>query len=400
MAHARLWSGNESLNRRVAGRAVERLEPFGESADLAFALFVLGRQLIERGEVDEAEPLLRRARGIAGRVGDRRTETNATISLGWTLQARRRGEETVRLFDEALEAARSAGDLSLLLDALEAVLSAAIEVKGDYSRAETLCREAIQIAKRSGNLQKLARTQLNLAYLLGEMGRLEEATAPLEVSLAAATEVGDPTVIGSINGVIAMHRCLQGRLDDAQRAFEARQVVFDGAKLGPITYVEEFDGLILGYLASGRGYDLEAAEALAAANRRVSDARLSVWEGQILLFECIRAFVRLGRLEEATVVRGRLAGLALANVPPRAFLAWADGLLDPDPGRARDLLAEAAARLEALGRRVDLGRCLLDLAAAEERLGNKAGQLVERGRGLLNACGAMLFLGHPEGGTD
>jgi hypothetical protein len=379
---------------------VERLEPFGESADLAFALFVLGRQLIERGEVDEAEPLLRRARRIAGRVGDRRTETNATISLGWTLQARRRGEETVRLFDEALEAARAAGDLSLLLDALEAVLSAAIEVQGDYPRAETLCREAIEIAKRSGNLQKLARTQLNLAYLLGEMGRLEEASEPLEVSLAAATEVGDPTVIGSINGVIAMHRCLQGRLDDAQRAFEARQVVFDGAKLGPITYVEEFDGLILGYLASGRGRDLEAAEALVAANHRVSDARLSVWEGQILLFECVRALVRLGRLEEATVVRGRLAELALANVPPRAFLAWADGLLDPDPGRARDRLAEAAARLEALGRRVDLGRCLLDLAATEERLGNEAGQLVERGRGLLEACGAMLFLRDREGGTE
>ncbi len=379
MAHARLWSGNESLNRRVARRAVERLEPFGESADLAFALFVLGRQLIERGEVDEAEPLLRRARAIAGRAGDRRTETNATISLGWTLQARRQGEATLRLFDEALEAARAAGDLSLLLDALEAVLSAAIEVKGDYPRAEALCREAIEIAKRSGNLQKLARTQLNLAYLLGEMGRLDEATEPLEVSLAAATEVGDPTVIGSINGVIAIHRCLQGRLEDAQRAFEARRAVFEGANLGPIAYVEEFDGLILGYLASGRGRDLEAAEALVAANRRVSDARLSVWEGQILLFECVRALVRLGRLEEATVARDRLAGLAMSNIPPRAFLAWADGLLEPDPVRDRDLLAEAAARFEALGRPVDLGRCLLDLAAAEERLGNESDQLVERG---------------------
>jgi predicted nucleic acid-binding protein len=40
------------------------------------------------------------------------------------------------------------------------------------------------------------------------------------VSLAAASEVGDPTVIGSINGVIAIQRCLQGRLEDAQGAFE------------------------------------------------------------------------------------------------------------------------------------------------------------------------------------
>jgi hypothetical protein len=54
----------------------------------------------------------------------------------------------------------------------------------------------------------------------------------------------------------------------------------------------------------------------------------------------------------------------------------------------------------ALDRRVDLGRCLLDLAAAEERLGNESGQLVERGRGFLAACGAMLFLRDREGGSE
>ena len=199
-------------------------------------------------------------------------------------------------------------------------------------------------------------------------------------------------MIGSLHGVIAVHRCMQGRLDEAQQAFETRRVVLQEAKLGPITYVEEFDGLIAGYLATGRDRDVEAAEVLATANRHVSDARLSVWEGQVLLFECVRALVRLGRDGEAQAVRDRLAQLAASNVPPRAFLAWADGLLEPDPILARDHLAEAVARFETLGRRVDLGRCLLDLAEVEEQPENENGRLVERGWGLLESCGARLFL--------
>jgi len=392
IAHACLWAGNARATRRLAKRAVDRLEPLGESPDLAFALFVLGRHLIERGEVDHAEPRLRRALEIAGRVGDRPTEANAAISLGWTLQARRRGDETVRLFDDALAVARAAGDLALLLDALEAVLSAAIEVSGDYPRAEALCREAVKVAQRSGNLQKLGRAQINLGYLLGELGRLEEASEPLAAAMDSATAVGDPTIVASVHGEIAMHRCMQGRLDEADAAFAARRAIFRQAKLGSIAYVEEFDGLIAGLLAAGRGRHGEAAEILVDANRRVSDARLSVWEGQVLLFECVRALVRLGRDAEAIAVRSRLAQLASSNVPPRAFLAWVDGLLEPDPGRARDHLAEAVVRFEALGRRIDLGRCLLDRAAAERRLGNEAAALTARGRALLEACGARLFL--------
>lgn len=392
IAHACLWSGNEGATRRIARRAVDRLEPIGESVDLGFALFVLGRHLIERGDVDRAEPLLRRAKAIAGRVGDRSTEANAAISLGWTLNARRRGDETVPLFDEALAVARGAGDLALLLDALEAVLSAAIEIQGDYPRAERLCREAVGVARRAGNLQKLARAQINLGYLLGEQGRLAEADEPLEASMAAATAVGDPTMIASVHGVVAVHRCLQGRLDEAQAAFEARRATFTQAQLGKITYVEEFDGLIGSYLAIGRGRDGEAADILTEANRRVSDERLSVWEGQILLLECIKVLVRLGRAAEAVAVRDRLALLASSNVPPRAFLAWADGLLASDPATALDRLEEAVARFEALGRRIDMGRSLLDVADTEGRLGIDARPAMVRGQAILEACGAQLFL--------
>jgi class 3 adenylate cyclase/tetratricopeptide (TPR) repeat protein len=391
IAHACLWSGDAPATRRRARRAVRRLDPLGETPDLAFALFVLGRQVIEHGEVAAAEPLLRRAQAIAGRVGDRGTEANAMISLGWALHARRRGEETVRLFDEALDVARDTGDLGLVLGALEAVLSAAIEVTGDYARAERLCREAGEVARRSGNLHGVARASLNLGYLMVEVGRLDEAETSLQAASEAASGPGDPTIVASIEGERAIMHGRRGELTEAQRALDARRAVVQAANLDSVPYLEEFDGLIGAYIAMGHGRHEEAAEILVEASGRVSDARLSVWLGQALLFEGVRVLVGLGRPAEAGGVRDRLQRLATSNVPPRAYLAWADGLLAADPMLARAHLGEAVARFEALGRRVDLARCLADLARVTEDLGEDPGPTRERARGILEACGAGLF---------
>jgi hypothetical protein len=223
------------------------------------------------------------------------------------------------------------------------------------------------------------------------MGRLDAADASLQAAFEAASRIGDPTIIASIQGELAIMHGLRGELVEAQQAFDARRAVFQAAKLGSIMYLEEFDGLIAAYIAMGDGRHQEVAEVLAAANRQVSDARLSVWEGQTLLFECVKAMVRLGRAEEAAAVRDRLERLASSNVPPRAFLAWADGLLEPDPALARSHLLEAVARFEALDRRVDLGRCLADLAGAIERSGGDSRPTLDRARGILEACGAGLF---------
>ena len=72
--------------------------------------------------------------------------------------------------------------------------------------------------------------------------------------------------------------------------------------------------------------------------------------------------------------------------------AWADGLLEPDARGARDHLAEAVARFEALGRPIELGRCLIDLAEAERRLGEDHHPSLDRARKELESCGALLFL--------
>jgi tetratricopeptide (TPR) repeat protein len=392
IASALTWEVGAPETRQLAERAIDRLEPLGEGADLAFALYVLGRHHLERGDLDRAEPLLRRATAIAGRVGDRPAQARAAISLGWTLHARRRGDETVRLFDEALAIARSAGDLALLLDALEAVLSAAVEVSGDYARAEALNREAIDVAGRAGNLVKLARAQLNLGYLLREIGRLDEVEEPLLAAREAAEASGDARDAAWTRAVEAIAACVRGDVELARERIGAWWAPLAHVDVTSVPYVEEVTGIVDGYVAMGEGRDAEAAAILAAAQRSVRDERLSVWFGQVLLFECAAASVRAGRPAEARLARDRLEVLASCNVPPRAFLAWADGLLEPDPVRSRELLVEAAKRFETLGRRIDLGRCLLDLAAAELCLGNDGAALAARGSAILRSCGAHLFI--------
>ena len=76
----------------------------------------------------------------------------------------------------------------------------------------------------------------------------------------------------------------------------------------------------------------------------------------------------------------------------RAFLLWAEGLLEPDPAGARRVLGEAAGEFEALGRRIEVGRCLIDLAAAERRLGDDPHATLSRAREILRDCGAGLYL--------
>ena len=397
IAHAATWDEDATEARRRAERAVFRLDALGESTDLAFALYVLGRHHLERDELDRAEPLLRRAVAVAARVGDAGAQARANISLGWTLHARHRADETIPLFDEALEVARAAGDLALLLDALEAVLSAAVEVTGDYARAEALNREAIEVAQRAGNLQKLARAQLNLGYLLREVGRLDEAAEPLRLGRTAALAAGDQLDAAWTRAVEGLLDALRGDPAGAAAGSEDFSRLLAGVDISSVSYVEEVTGLLDGYALLGRGDPAGAADVLAAAQARVPPERLSVWFGQLLLFEGVAAAVRAGHPADARASRDRLAGLAADNVPPRAFLAWADGLLETDPDRARRHLEEAATRLETLGRRVDLGRCLLDLADARAGLSGEVDDIAARGRAILEACGAVRFPGRAVG---
>jgi class 3 adenylate cyclase/tetratricopeptide (TPR) repeat protein len=369
-------------------RALARLEPLGDSRDLAVALHVLGWHEFRTVRFEEAESHLRSALEMAERVGDHVVRAHALASLAFVFQQTQRGEESLALFEDSLALAREAGDLSLLLRVLVHIEGALEEFRGDYQRAIELAHEGLELARRAGNTANVAWTTQMLSDFALDLGRLDESGQWAAQALEASRAVGDAIVVGYSLERIAYLDAVRGNPDEAERVLaEARPILDEN----PEPWLQGWAPLIAGHIAQGRGRDEEAAEVLANGAGPLL-GRILVWGGKNLLLECVRSLVRVGRVEDARTFRDRLGTLAITSVPAHAMLAWADGLLEPDPAAARDRLVEATLRLEQLGNRIELGRCLIDLASAERRLGDEPSSTAARAHEILDSCGAHLFL--------
>jgi ATP/maltotriose-dependent transcriptional regulator MalT len=291
------------------------------------------------------------------------------------------------LLASALDAARASRDLSFLLRALLVVSEAEELVTGDYERAAALVREGGELAQRAGHVEQFAWMQGNLADYLADMGMLHEAEVCARDGLEAARLTGEVPRMGYSLLMLAWLLTLQDRLDEAEALLaEAGPVVEQMSE----TYHEGWLPLIAAFIARARGH--EAATELLLDGARDATGRLEAWAGQLLLVECVRTLVRSGRREEAPPFRQELARIAATSIPARTALTWCDALLEPDPRRSSAALAQTAEALERLRRRLDLGRCLEDLAARERELGDEGGRTLARAREVLASCGAELLL--------
>lgn len=388
LAYVAHQQGDHEAVVAAASRALRRLEPLGETSDLALALQVLGWHEFRNSRYGVAAEYLRRAMAIAERIGDQTTHGHAMVSLAFVYQQTGRGEESVAMFENALAFARGAGDLPLLLRALTHIGGALEEFTGDYQRAEDYAREGLELARRAGNVGNVGWTAQMLTDQLIERGRIEEAESTTQEALTAARTVGDTLLVGYALQRVAYLRALRAEPEAAYEALtEARSMMGDK----PEPWLRGWDPLIAGHIAQARGDDEEAARVLVHGVRPMLE-QVFVWGGKSLLLECVRVLVKLGRPAEAVPFRDRLVELAAASVPARAFLAWADGLLTSTPTRQRQQLAAAAAQLQDLGHVMEFGRCLGDLADAERRDGNDPTATWLRAQETVESCGAELFL--------
>jgi tetratricopeptide (TPR) repeat protein len=388
LAYIAQQSGDLDRVPRWATRALARLEPRGDSRDLAVALHVLGWHEFRTVRFEDAEKHLRRALEMAERVGDRVVRAHAIASLAFVFQQTQRGDESLTLFEQSLALAREAGDLPLLLRVLVHIEGALEEFRGDYHRAIELAHEGLELARRAGNTANVAWTTQMLSDLAVDLGRLDESRRWATQALEASRAVGDAIVIGYSLERIAYLHAMGGEPDEAQRVLEEARPIIDD---NPEPWLQGWAPLIAAHVAQGKGQDDAAADILADGARPLLD-RIFVWGGKNLLIECVRSLVLVGRMDEARTFRDRLETLAVSSAPARAMLAWADGLLERRPAPARRLLLEAAGRLEQLENRIELGRCLIDLAAAERRTGDDPSATAARARDILERSGARLFL--------
>jgi tetratricopeptide (TPR) repeat protein len=278
--------------------------------------------LVFSGRFDEADIVMRHARSLTRKVS---THTRAFVAEWEAHLASSRGDmgerhrafsETVRLFFEAGDVRRAAANESNLADTYNRL--------GAYEEAEAALRDALDGCRRVGNRPGEGYALLNLAYALGELGRIEDALAALNEAEALPTVHEDTR----LSLTVRLYRA-RVRLPVAPAA----ELATEAEELSRQAYRDGFPTLRVGALALAaraylRGEDASRALACSEEALRARDALGSVEEDEAEAFLVhAMALEVVGRSEMArdVVLRGcsRLRYIAARIADPewrRRFL--------------------------------------------------------------------------------
>ncbi|MGE0191758.1 MAG: serine/threonine-protein kinase PknK [Planctomycetota bacterium] len=264
-----------SLARRVGARLPEALEAARRAAEEARAagldavgpLTEEGYALIELARYDEATRVLSAALDA---LPDEGQEQGRSVILGGLGQAAwHRGDvEVARHWQETVYElgrrtkrprieARGAADLSVLL-----------QEAGHHDEAERLARRALELLEQAGDHRNRAITLGNLANVLFDAGRADEALGVYDQAgkLARASGFRVSEIVTNLNRGICMTRL--GRLEEAGALLSrVREAFADGG----LAREEAYAWNALGQLAHAQG-DLDAARTAygQALERRVA----------------------------------------------------------------------------------------------------------------------------------
>ena len=377
--------GREDEALATGQRAVERLEPFGETPELAGALRQLGQFHWRRGSSAEADACLRRAVAMAGRVGATDVRAAAMQDLGVNLSQTGHPKEALETLEVAFRLAKEVDDPINLQRIHNNFASTLADFGSDYPRALEVGREGLAMARRGGGFGWLGWIEGTVGEVALALGDLDEAEQMTRDALQHGLSAGDEPLIGLRYVILAEVLRLRGRLDDASAAMEAADEFLrnHSEPQGEIPRAG-----IAGELALARGHEEEAISHLRRGVEIAS--RYNVDQDPQVEVALIRLLIHRGEREEAERARAILArGAAPFSL---ACIELADGLLAEAPEEARSRLQDATERLEALGTRIDLARALLDLGRAERRAGIDPRRSFERAREILVGCDAQLYI--------
>lgn len=246
-----------------------------------------------------------------GRLAEDRQALSISLSAeGLYHQAFGRWPLALELLERSLAEARAVGDRYSMGVALF-VLGVTQDCSGPPARAQRTLEELLETARASGNAQQETWALTELASVLSNLGRLDEARRRLDEA-ARRLEAGDDISVMRYHGVRALVALRGGELDHAERAAaETLAQVRRGAPL-VYSYLWAFTGMAETCLAAW-----ELARAEGPADRAEAQARRAREAARAL-----RGFARLlpvGRSRSA-----RIEGLAasLGGHPARARRCW------------------------------------------------------------------------------
>ncbi len=202
-------------------RAVERLEPFGETWELAGALRQLGQFHWRRGDSAEADAYLRRAVAMAGRVGATDVRAAAMQDLGVNLSQTGHPMEALETLEIAFQLAKEVDDPINLQRAYNNFASTLADFGSEYPRALEVGREGLAMARRGGGFGWLGWIEGTVGEVTLALGDLDEAEQMTRDAVEHGLSAGDEPLIGLRYMILAEVLGLRGRLDEAEAAMEA-----------------------------------------------------------------------------------------------------------------------------------------------------------------------------------
>jgi hypothetical protein len=221
--------------------------------------------------------------------------------------------------------------------------------------------------------------------VLGVLGHLAEAEEKTRLSIDLARRVGDAPLEGQRLVALGILVAMRGRLDEAaQIRAEAAPIMAANPEPQAFHFMPYLDG----FLALGRKDRSGAAEKFADAAEHLRDHSVDL--APEVVSECVRALMWVDDRARAETFRDLDA--SKDSVHSAAQARNVNGLLEPDPSRAADLLRKAVADFERLEMRLAAARAMVDLGRAMSRAGDDPREILARAREILTQCDARLFL--------
>jgi len=349
--------------------ACERALPVDERVRIAI-LIQLGHAQTRAGDIQAGKTTCAKAAALARDLGDASLLAKAALEHGSALIFANVDAELVALLEEALELLESSD--SPLRARLMARLAAALQPALDPEPPMELARQAIAMARRTGDKQTLLDTLRDGGSAMVDLGDVEERLLLDREHAALAEELGNP-----IEGLRANMRSFMvfvqlGRLDDAFRTLHACERAAD--ELDHPTYRWRCQALRVlralwegdfdeadRYLEEVRALVEQAGDPNARLTYAYQKARILLYRGE---FDAQLPFV--DELEESW--RGTALGGATAGV-----LVGAEHLMS---GRREAALRRFDA--EAVAKLLHLGDPSSDLCAARLCAAAEHRELAER----------------------
>jgi predicted ATPase/class 3 adenylate cyclase len=258
--------GQSAAGVDLLRRSIDVWAALGDDTERADALRRLGATLMDRGDWAEAREALTQALWLARANKDGATERASLNDLSAIAIETRQLEEADVLLREMLESAVRSDDTFGIAMA-RGNWSYLLLLRGDLRTAEAQAREAARILGSIDKNNLLGWSLINLASVLAEEGRLDEAAQIAHRSLEL---VGESRLVRDTSACLDVIAAIAVRLGDTRRAVDAtiaaERIRADAELSLPSVDKERIDATMEAARAAlGTEFDLVVAEAGAKA---------------------------------------------------------------------------------------------------------------------------------------